>query len=110
MRNRDVIALEIVIDIHLPVAIDDVVPALDKLHSFELQAAGLLRNFAEIGRERLRVRIEIDEDKLFPGFQTQREHAHRAAIKELDAFNVWRANEAAVERVGPTVIAAAQNI
>jgi len=35
---------------------------------------------------------------------------HGAAVEELDALDVWRADEAAIQRVGPAVILAAQNI
>ena len=110
MRDGNVVALEIVVDVHLPVAIDDVISALDGLQAFELEAASLFGNFAEIGGKRFGVRIEVDEDELLPGFQAQRKHAHGAAVEEFDAFDVRRADEAAVERVRPAMIAAAKNI
>ena len=42
--------------------------------------------------------------------QAQRHHAHGAAVEELDAFDVGRADQAAIECVRPAVIVAAQNI
>src|SRR5580692_3488593 len=106
MRDGDVVALEIVIDVNLPIAIDDVVAALDGLQALELEAASLFGNFAEIGGERLGVGIEVDEDELFPGFETQRKHAHGAAVEEFDTFNVGSANQPAIKRVRPAMIAA----
>src|SRR5881628_2425717 len=56
------------------------------------------------------MRIEIHKDELLPGFQAQRHHAHGGAIEELDTVNIRRADEAAIERIGPAVIPAAQDI
>jgi hypothetical protein len=47
---------------------------------------------------------------LFPGFTPERHHTHGAAVKEFDALDVWRANQAAVERVGPAMILATQDV
>src|SRR5262249_41090155 len=68
MRDGNVVALEIVVDVDLPVAVDDVVPALGEMESFELEAARLLRDLAEESAERLSAHVEIHEDKLFPNF------------------------------------------
>src|SRR6266851_4832146 len=50
MGDGDVIALEIVVYVNLPVAIDDVVAALGKLQTFELETSRLLGNLTEIHR------------------------------------------------------------
>src|SRR5207302_8989857 len=72
--------------------------------------ARLVGNLAEVRGERLGLEIEIHENKLAPGFTAQRHHAHGTAIEEFDAIHVRSVNQAAIERVGPTVILAAQNI
>ncbi len=110
MRDRNVIAFEIVIDVNLPIAVDNVVAALGELQALELKTTRLLRNFTEISRERHPVWIEINKDKLPPGFQSKRKHAHGAAVKEFHAFHIGSADQAAIERVGPTVIGAAEDI
>src|SRR5208282_5775591 len=110
VSDGNVVALEIVVDVNLPVAVDHIVAALDGLQAFELEAAGLFGNLAEGDEKRLGVWIEVDEDELLPSFQPQRHHAHGAAVEELDAFDVGRADEAAIERVSPAVVAAAENI
>src|SRR5258708_7468380 len=110
MSDGNVIALEIVIDVNFPIAVDDVVAALGELQALELKTTRLLRNFTEISRERHRVWIEINKDKLPPGFQPKRKHAHGAAVQEFDAFHIGSADQAAIERVGPTVVGATENI
>src|SRR4029077_3425378 len=60
--------------------------------------------------ERLGVLVEVDEDELLPRFEAQRDHAHGAAVEELDAFDVGCADQTAIECISPSMIAAAQNI
>jgi len=42
-------SLEVVVDVDLPIAVDDVVAALGELQAIELEPASLLRNLAKIG-------------------------------------------------------------
>jgi len=70
----------------------------------------LLRDVAEVRGERVGLGIEIDEDEFFPGFEAQRKHAHGAAVEEFDAFDIGSADETAIERVGPAVVLAAEDI
>src|SRR6267142_3456786 len=110
MRDGNVIALEVVIYVNFPVAIDDVVAALRELQSLELEASRLLWNLPQVGGKRLGLGVEIHEDELAPSFAAQRHHAHGATVEEFDAFDVRRSNQAAVQCVGPAVVLAAQNI
>src|SRR5215831_17611717 len=110
MRDRNVIALKVVVDINLPVAFDDVVAALGQFEPFELEATRLIRNFAKNRCKRFRVLIEIDEDEVAPGVQSQWNHAHGAAVKKLHAVHIGRADEFSFERIGPAVILAAHNV
>src|SRR5437016_548088 len=110
MRDGDVVSLEIVVNVNLPVTIDDVIAAPGKLQALELEPLCLLGNLGKICRERLGFQIEIHKDELFPGFTTKRHHAHGAAVEELDAFDIGSANQAAIQRVGPAVILAAEDI
>src|SRR6266700_368277 len=48
MRDGNVIALEIVVDVGFPVAVNDVISALGKLQTFKLKTARLLRNLPEV--------------------------------------------------------------
>src|SRR5205823_1969638 len=53
MRDGNVIALEIVVDVNFPIAIDDVIAALGKLQTLELETLRLLRSLAEVWRQTL---------------------------------------------------------
>src|SRR5256885_3995545 len=110
MGNRDMIALEIVIDIDLPVAIDDIVATLGKLQTIELETARLPGNLAEVNGERLGLQVEIHQDKLLPGLAAERHHAHGAAVKELNAFDIGCADQTAIKRVRPAGILATEDI
>src|SRR5579863_7504206 len=110
MRDRDVIPLEIVIDVDLPVALDHVISPLSELQTVETKAPRLFGNVAEKHGERFRARVEINEDEVFPGFDAERHHAHCAAIEKLHAFDVRCPDQSTVERIGPPMVAAAQDV
>src|SRR5437762_475568 len=110
MRYGNVVALEIIVDVNLPVAVDDVIAALREVQALELEAVGLLGDLPQVGGKRLGLKIEIDENELAPGFAAQRHHAHGVAVEEFNAIDVGRPDEAAVEGVGPAVVLAAQDI
>src|ERR1700730_4368551 len=96
MSDGNVIALEVVIYVNFPVAIDDVVAALGKLQSLELEASRFLGNPAEVGGERFGFQVEIHKDELAPGFTAKRHHAHGAAVEELNTLDIRCSNQAAV--------------
>src|SRR5260370_32501944 len=53
MRDGDVVALEIVVNVDLPVAMYDVVAALREMQAFELESTRLQLNFTEVRCKRL---------------------------------------------------------
>src|SRR5947208_5885131 len=110
MRDGDVVALQVIVDVHLPIAIDHVIAPLLQLQAGELKPTRLVRNLAKKDGEWLRLQIKIHKNKLFPGFQAQRHHAHRAAIEKLNTVHIRRADQAAVQRISPAMISAAQNV
>src|SRR2546423_15558689 len=115
MRDGNVVALEIVVDVDLPIAIDDVVAAFGELQSGKLKAARLFGNSSEIrgkafGTLLTRRRIEIHKDEFFLRFEAHRNHAHGAAIEEFDTVNVGCADQFSVEGVSPTVVLAAHDV
>src|SRR5258708_969497 len=59
MRDGNVIALEIVVDVGFPVAVNDVISALGKLQTFKLKTARLLRNLPEVRGKWFSLQIEI---------------------------------------------------
>src|SRR5467141_1161011 len=96
MRDGNVIALEVVVHVNFPVAIDDVVAAFGKLQSLELKTPRLLRNLPEVSGKLLSLQVEIYKDELFPGLAAKWHHAHGAAVEKLDALDVRRSNQAVV--------------
>src|SRR5260370_33761419 len=54
--------------------------------------------------------MRILEYELLSSFEAKPNLAHGAAVRKLDAFNIGRADQAPIERVGPAVILASQNI
>src|SRR5437762_11616075 len=110
MRYGNVVALEIIVDVNLPVAVDDVIAALREVQALELEAVGLLGDLPQVGGKRLGLKIEIDENELAPGFAAQRHHAHGVAVEEFNAIDVGRPDEAAVEGVGAVVVLEVRDI
>src|SRR5580704_2147281 len=110
MDDRNVVRIEVVVDVDLPVAIDVVIAALGHLQIGEGKFFGKLRDITEEYRKRGSVCVEIDEQKLLPGFQSQRHHAHGGAIEKRDAIHFGRANQLAIQRVRPAVIGALKHM
>src|SRR5947207_14543405 len=102
MRDGNVVALEIIVDVNLPVAVDDVIAALREVQALELEAVGLLRDLPQVGGKRLGLKIEVDKHELAPSFAAQRHHADGGAIDTVGAIDCRRTNHAAVEGEGPT--------
>src|SRR5207249_9850293 len=83
---------------------------LGKLQTIELESPRLPGNLAEVNGERLGLQVEIHKDKLLPGLAAERHHAHGAAVKELNAFDIGCADQAAIKRVRPAVVLATEDI
>src|SRR6516164_2450139 len=109
MYDRDMVALEVIVDVHLPVAIDVIIVAFGEGQAFEWKSARKLRNIAKIIGKRKSAAIEIHKNELLPGFATHRNHTHGAAIEQFDAIDFGSADEAPIERVGPSVVSAIQH-
>src|ERR1700738_4011389 len=110
MRDGNVIALEIVVDIHFPVAMDHVVAPPGKLQSPKLETARVFRDVSEIGEKRLGGAVKIDEDESFPGFDAQRDHPHGAAIEKFEALHIRSPDQSPVQSVRPAMVCAPQDI
>ena len=64
--------IEIVIDIHLPVALDVIGAALEKMKVADAERGDPLHKTTEEFAQRRSIGIEVDEDKAFPGFDANR--------------------------------------
>jgi len=106
----DVIAaVEIVIDVDFPVAIEGVDAVIEVTELLgELQRGDEFRNGAEEFAKRDGLGIEIDEDEIFPGVDGDGDEAILRAIEIADAVELDHAFESAVDTVGPAVVGAAK--
>ena len=105
---RQVVSLEIVVDVGLPVAVHVVGAALGKLHAAEIELLGLGGQFAQRLAQRAGLGIEIDEDQVEPFFEANRDEAEVFGIEIFDAIEFGGDEQSAVEAVGPAVVAAAE--
>ena len=110
MGVGDVIAaVEIVVDVDFPIAIEGVDAAIEVLELLrELQRSDEFGNGAEEFAKWGGLRIEIDENEIFPGVDADRDEAVLRTIEIADALEFDHALEGAVDAVGPAVIRAAK--
>src|SRR5260370_1317768 len=102
-------AVEIVVDVDLPVAIEGIDAAIEVLQLLrELQRGDEFRNGAEEFAKRGGLGIEIDENEIFPGVDADGDEAILRAIEIADSIELDQAFEGAVDGVGPAVIGAAK--
>jgi hypothetical protein len=104
------VALEVIVDVHLPVAIDVIIVAFGERQALEWKSARKLRNIAKIIGKRKSAAIEIHKNELLPGFAAHRNHTHGGAIEQFDAIDFGSADEAAFERVGPAMVGAIEHV
>src|SRR5213593_3579688 len=112
VRDRKVVALEVVVDIHLPVARDVVVAALDQTHRVEVVAGpGDLRgDGANPVGERRGVGVEVDEDEGAESVHADRHEAEVGLVEVLCSLHLARGLQPAVEAVHPAVVAALERL
>src|SRR6266404_4829639 len=110
MGVGDVIAaVEVVVDVDLPVAMERVDPAVEVAQLFrELQGSDEFGNGAEERAKRYGLRSKIDEDEIFPGVDADGHESVLRAVEIADAVEFDHALEGAVYAVGPTVIGTAK--
>jgi hypothetical protein len=110
MHDRDVVPLEIVVDVHLPVARDLVVHALAELHRRDGQVPGLLRDRAEKAREIRSRSVEVHEEKRTERLGPKGRKTVTGPVEVPHALPLGRAAEGSVETVGPAVVAALEDL
>ena len=109
MHDRDVIALEVVVDIHLPVAIELPIFPRRKPKRACIARVHLIEQFANHLGERRSVRVEIDEEKSEPRLDAKLRQRARLAFESDDAIELRRLQQTSLERIRPSVIAALQH-
>jgi len=107
---RDVIAaVEIVVDVDFPVAIQGIGAAIEVSELLrELQWGNEFRDGGEELAQRRGLRIEIDEDEIFPGVDVDRHETILRAVEIADTVEFDHAFQGSVDAVGPAMIGAAK--
>src|SRR6202795_4552382 len=106
--TRQVVSLEIVVDVGLPVAVHFAGAALGELHTVEGELLRLGGQFAQRLAQRAGLGIEIHEDEVEPFFDANRDEAEVFGIKIFDAIEFGGDEQSAVEAVSPAVVGAAE--
>src|SRR6202022_1137320 len=110
MHDRDVIALEIVVDVYLPVAVQLPVLAAGEAVSAVVALAQVVEQLgAEVVAKRDGVIAQVHEHEIVPRLHAKLRKAEVRAIEALDAFHLRRREQPAIETVRPSVIAALQD-
>src|SRR5436190_5056375 len=103
MDDRDVITLEVVVDVDLPVAVDHPVLARGE-RAVERSGTKVAEEIAE----RRSGGVEVDEQQAIPTLNAKLRQRDRRLLPALDALHLRRRAQRSIERVGPSVIAALQ--
>ena len=112
MRGRAVVALEVVLDGDLPVALDLPVVAGMEAQAVELDSAlgDVAGERAQRVGQRTGLGIRVDEDERAPRLRSHRKHREAFLVEVGLAFGARRLPERAVEVVRPRVIRALERL
>ena len=110
VRDRHVVALEVVVDHDLPVG--GLGGGLLGLHLEPLEPVTLhaLRQPGDLLRQRGRVKVEVHEDEAGHDLDAGREQPQRGLVETRDRAAFGHADQLAVEAIGPAVVAAADRL
>ena len=111
MQVRHVVAaVQVVVDEHLPVAVEHIPPALDPLQRRQPKRRDARNQVGAEERVERSTGIDADENPRLPHADRQRHQPVRGAVEVAHAGEVGRPLELAAQRVGPPVIRAAQQV
>src|ERR1035441_6939953 len=103
-------AVEVIIDVDLPVAMYVVAPPVEVVQLADSEGRNALGEAAEELLQRRGLRVEVHEHKALPGFDLDGNQTVLRAIKVLHAIGLRHALERAVEAVFPSVVRTLQNL
>src|SRR5882672_10140043 len=109
MHARQVVSLKIVIDIGFPVAVHLINTSLEQAQRLGSSEARFLRQRAQIPGQGCCVGVEVDEDKSKPLLHLDGRKRKGCWIKILHLIKLWRADQSAIQPIGPTVVSAAEH-
>src|SRR3979490_1714553 len=97
-------AIQIIIDVHFPVALQSVDAAIEVAQLFcQLQRCDEAWNAAKKAGQRTSVRIEIHKYKILPSIHAKGDQPARSALEITHAVELNRAFQHAVDPVRPSV-------
>jgi hypothetical protein len=110
--DRKVVALQVIVDVDLPVALDQVLTPLDQAHVIHVVAgrSHLGGDGAQHLQQRRRIGREADEDERAPSVDAHRHQAEVLLAEILRVLHLGAGTQGAVEAVGPAVIPALQRL
>ena len=110
MDDRDVVPLEVVVDVDLPIAGELVLFAHDVAHRCTAKSRDAAGDVSEHILERRCGAVEIHEDERPPRRNGDGAKAHVGGRESFDAFHLRRAKQLALEAVGPSVVLALKRL
>src|SRR5580692_501331 len=110
MHAGQVIALKIIVNVSLPVAFHVVRAALEELHSGKIEAFYLLWKYAQAHCQGLGIGIQVYENQVEPLLNAYRCQGESVRTEIMLALEFGSADQGSIQPVGPTVVAAAEEL
>src|SRR6267154_73789 len=108
VHARDVVALKIIVNVGLPVALHLVGAPVGKFHSAEIELFGLAGQFSQGLVQRRRFSIQIDEDEIETFLEANRNQTKFRRVEILHPVKFRSHEQRAVKAGGPAMVAAAK--
>src|SRR6516164_6599829 len=109
MRHM-VSAVQVVVDVDLPVAVNVVSAAIKELQPADPERRNALHDSPEKFVQRRSFRIEVHEYETLPHFDSDRHKAVVRAAEVLHAFELGHAFERTIQTILPTVVRTLQDL
>jgi hypothetical protein len=110
MDARQMVALQVVINVCLPIALHVIRAALEEFHFREWEFVSLPGQLTQRLKQWCRPRIKIHEHEIEPFFGSYRCQRKVLWTKPLDAFDLSGTDQRAIEVIRPSVICAAKQL
>ena len=104
VHHGQVVTLEVVVDVDLPVACQVPLPAHHPLHPFGVEFLRPRRDVLEKMGQWRRLVVQVAEDERAPRRDLHRQQVHILGTEVGRPLHLRRANQGAGERIGPAVV------
>src|SRR5690349_6904144 len=103
-------AVDIVIDEHLPVAIQGVLTRFEKVQCPDPKRCDLRDHAPQVLVQASLWRLERDENKLLPAIDRNRNQSIPCTIEIAHPSKIWSSLQAAIQTVAPSVVRTAEQL